>query len=64
MIVGAKKKDKVLTAEEVEREKKRKEELERMKDELKLNHHDKIVKRLKDRKIKERGIEYFNPDTK
>ena len=34
-----------------------------MKEELKLNPHDKIVKRLKDRKIKERGIEYFNPDT-
>jgi hypothetical protein len=34
-----------------------------MKEELKLNPHERIVKRLQERKIKERGIEYFNPDT-
>lgn len=31
-----------------------------MKEELKMNPHEKIVKHLKEKGIKERGIEYFN----
>ena len=34
-----------------------------MKEELKLNPHEKIIKRLKEKKIKERGIQFFNTET-
>lgn len=34
-----------------------------MREELKMNPHEKIVKRLKEKHIKERGIEYFNTET-
>ena len=53
---------KLKTSEEQERERKQEEELQKMKDELKLNPHEKIIKRLQEKKIKERGIEYFNPE--
>ena len=53
---------KLKTSEDQERERKQEEELQKMKDELKLNPHEKIIKRLQEKKIKERGIEYFNPE--
>lgn len=34
-----------------------------MREELKLNPHEKIIKRLQREKIPERGIEFFNTET-
>lgn len=61
LIVGTLKKEK--TAEELAREKQQEIELQKMREELKMNPHEKIVKRLKEKEIKERGIEYFNTET-
>jgi hypothetical protein len=35
-------------------------ELQKLREELKMNPHEKIVRRLKEKNVKERGIEYFN----
>lgn len=61
LIVGTLKKEK--TAEELAREKQQEIELQKMREELKMNPHEKIVKRLKEKEVKERGIEYFNTET-
>jgi hypothetical protein len=59
--VGALRKEK--TAEELERERQQEIELQKLREELKMNPHEKIVRRLKEKNIKERGIEYFNLET-
>lgn len=61
LIVGTLKKEK--TADELAREKQQEIELQKMREELKMSPHEKIVKRLKEKEIKERGIEYFNTET-
>lgn len=59
--MGALRKEK--TAEELERERQQEIELQKLREELKMNPHEKIVRRLKEKNIKERGIEYFNLET-
>lgn len=56
--MGALRKEK--TAEELERERQQEIELQKLREELKMNPHEKIVRRLKEKNVKERGIEYFN----
>jgi hypothetical protein len=59
--VGALRKEK--TAEEIEKERQQEIELQKMREELKMNPHEKILRRLKEKDIKERGIEYYNTET-
>jgi hypothetical protein len=37
--------------------------LQKLREELKMNPHEKIIRRLKEKNVKERGIEYFNTET-
>ena len=52
LVVGAIKKEKPMTEEEIAKRKQKEEELEKIKEEMKLNKHQRIVKNLKEKGIK------------